>query len=66
MCFLSSLRAECIALSTPLLFLSGTVGSKIFSVPWAVCFKDCLQCAMFGAFCVEFVLRGFGLFGVCL
>ena len=54
LCLLSSLRAECIALSASLLFLSGTVGSTTFSVLWAVCFTDCLQCAVFVALCVEF------------
>ena len=29
-------------------------------------FTDRLQCAVFGVFCVGFVLRGFGLFGVCI
>ena len=45
-----SLRVERIAFSAPLLFLSGTVCSTTFSALWAVCFTDCLQCAVFGAF----------------
>ena len=57
---------ERIAFSAPLLFLSCTVCSTTFSALWAVCFTDCLQCAMFGVLCVGFNLRGFGLFGVCI
>ena len=61
-----SLCVERIAFSAPLLFLSGTGCSTTFSALWAVCFTDCLQCAVFGVFCVGFYLRGFDLFGVCL
>ena len=58
-----SLRVERLAFSAPLLFLSGIVCSTTFSALWAVCFSDCLQCAVFGFFCVGFVLRGFGFLG---
>ena len=62
----ASLRVERIAFSAPLLFLSGTVCSTTLFALWVVCFTDCLQCAVFGVFCVGFVLRVLGLFGVCI
>ena len=54
-CPFVSPRIERIALSAPLLFWLGTVCSTTFSALWVVCFTDCLQCAVFGAFCVGFV-----------